>query len=268
MLTFVGLGLYDEDSITVAGRERLREADRVFAETYTSRLVGADLDAVADAHGVEIEVRDRAGVERDPEPILAAATDGDVVFCTPGDPLIATTHTDLRLRAAERGIETSVVHGVTAESAVASLTGLQNYRFGRAVTLPFPYAHGGSGVPDSVRDGIRANRERGLHTLVFLDIKAAGSSPAGPDGDQFMTADRAAALLADDWDADALAVAVARAGSPDPTVRADRLSALAATTFGPPLHALVIPGELHAVEADALRVFAEAPDDAVTRRER
>ena len=266
MLTFVGLGLYDDRSVTVAGRDALQAADRVFAETYTSRLVGAELDDVADALGVEIELRDRAGVERDPEPILDAAADGDVVFCTPGDPLIATTHTDLRLRAADRGVDTRVHHGVSAESAVASLTGLQNYRFGRAVTLPFPYAHGGDGVPESVREGIEANRERGLHTLAFLDVKAAGSSPVGPDGDQFMTADYAAELLADDWRPDALAVAVARAGGPDPTLAADRLAELADDDFGPPLHALVVPGKLHEIEADALTTFADAPaavvDDA------
>jgi len=40
MLTFVGLGLYDERSITVAGQQALRAADRVFAEFYNSKLVG------------------------------------------------------------------------------------------------------------------------------------------------------------------------------------------------------------------------------------
>jgi diphthine synthase len=268
MLTFVGLGLYDERSVTVEGRDALDAADRVFAETYTSRLVGSDLEELAAHYDLDVEERDRAGVERDPEPILDAAAESDVVFCTPGDPMIATTHTDLRLRAEERGIETKIVHGVTADAAIASLTGLQNYRFGRAVTLPFPYAHGGDGVPESVIDGIEANRERGLHTLVFLDIKAAGSSPVGPDGDEFMTADHAARLLAADWDGDALGVAVGRAGSPEPTVRGDRLAALGEGSFGPPLHALVIPGTLHAIEGDALEKFADAPTDAVDERRR
>lgn len=268
MLTFVGLGLYDERSVTVEGRDALDTADRVFAETYTSRLVGSDLEELADHYDLDIEERDRAGVERDPEPILDAAAESNVVFCTPGDPMIATTHTDLRLRAAERGIETKVVHGVTADAAIASVTGLQNYRFGRAVTLPFSYAHGGDGVPDSVIEGIEANRERGLHTLVFLDIKAAGSSPVGPDGDEFMTADHAARLLADDWNGETLGVAVGRAGSPEPTVRGGRLSALAEESFGPPLHALVIPGTLHAIEGDALETFADVPADVVEKQRR
>ena len=41
MLTFVGLGLYDERSVTIRGREAIRGADRVFAEWYTSHLAGA-----------------------------------------------------------------------------------------------------------------------------------------------------------------------------------------------------------------------------------
>jgi len=263
MLTFIGLGLYDERSVTVEGRKALRAADRVFAEFYTSRLVGADVDELAAHHGVEIEVRDREGVERDPEPILAAAAEGDVAFCTAGDTMISTTHADLRLRAEERGIETRVVHGVTAQSAASSLTGLQNYRFGKATTLPFPYAHGGGDVPESVVETIEANRERGLHTLVYLDIKV-GTGPSGPDPDheEYMTADVAAGLLAGGW-RDGLAVAVARAGSPDPVVAADRLSALADREFGDPLHLLVIPGDLHHVEADALAGLAGASADLV-----
>ncbi|MWV65054.1 diphthine synthase [Halorubrum sp. JWXQ-INN 858] len=261
MLTFIGLGLYDERSITVEGREALRTSDRVFAEFYTSRLVGADVVDLEAYHGVDIEVRPREGVEQDPEAILEAAATGDAAFLTAGDTMISTTHTDLRLRAERRGIETRVIHGVTAQSAASSLTGLQNYRFGKAVTLPFPYAHGGDDVPGSVVETIEANRERGLHTVVYLDIKV-GTGPTGPDPDheEYMTADYAADLLADGWD-DVLAVAVARAGSPDAVVAADRLSALATREFGDPLHLLVIPGDLHHVEAEALSGLAGAPDD-------
>jgi diphthine synthase len=250
MLTFVGLGLYDERSITVAGREAIDAADDVFAEFYTSKLVGVSVPDLEAYHDTTIEVRDRAGVEQDPGPILDAADDGDAVFCTAGDPMISTTHVDLRLRAHERGIETRVVHGTTAQAAASSLTGLQNYRFGKATTLPFERAHGGSGVPDSVVATIDDNRDRALHTLVYLDIKAAD--------DDYMTASTAATLLADGYE-DTLAVAVCQAGSPAPTIAADRLSALADRDFGPPLHLLVVPGDLHLLERDALDALAGAP---------
>ena len=265
MLTFIGLGLYDEHSITREGERALRAADHVFAEFYTSTLLGATVEDLEAHHGVDIEVRERAGVERDPEAILSAADGADVAFLTAGDTMISTTHADLRVRAADRGIDTRVVHGVTAETAASGLTGLQNYRFGKAVTLPFPFAHGAGDVPPSVTESIEANQARGLHTLVYLDIKVdyhrRRDGPA--DQEPYMTADVAADLLAGGWRPDQLAVVVARAGSPEPLVVADRLAALAERSFGEPLHLLVIPGELHHVEADALAALAGAPEPLV-----
>lgn len=257
MLTFVGLGLYDERSITVAGQERLRRADRAFAEFYTAKLAGTAVPELEAHHGVDITVRDREGVERDPDPILDAAADEDTVFLTAGDPMISTTHVDLRLRAHDRGIETRVVHGTTAQTAASSLTGLQNYRFGKATTLPFERAHGGTGVPDSVVETVADNADRGHHTLVYLDIKAAD--------DEYMTADVAASLLAPEYD-DRLAVAVCQAGSSDPIVAADTLGVLADRDFGPPLHLLVLPGDLHLLERDALIELAGAPEELVETR--
>ena len=252
MLTFVGLGLYDERSVTVAGRDAVRSADRVVAEFYTSRLAGATVEDLESYHDTEVEVRDRAGVEQSPDDILDDATDSDVVFLTAGDTMISTTHTDLRLRAHDRGVDTRVVHGTTAQAAASSLTGLQNYRFGKATTLPFERSHAGDSLPESVFDTVDENRDRGLHTLIFLDIDAAD--------DDYMRAGEAAARLADAYE-DVLGVVVARAGSPDPVVRADRLSALADGSFGDPLHLLVVPGELHLMERDALAALGSAPTD-------
>jgi len=254
MLTFVGLGLYDERSVTVAGRDAVRSADRVVAEFYTSRLAGATVEDLESYHDTEIEVRDRAGVEQSPDDVLDDATDSDVVFLTAGDTMISTTHTDLRLRAHDRGVDTRVVHGTTAQAAASSLTGLQNYRFGKATTLPFERSHAGDSLPESVFDAIDENRDRGLHTLIFLDIDAAD--------DDYMHAGEAAARLADAYE-DVLGVVVARAGSPDPVVRADRLSALADESFGDPLHLLVVPGELHLLEREALAELGDGPEDAL-----
>ena len=249
MLTFVGLGLYDERSITVEGQEALRSADRVFAEFYTSRLVGTTIEELETHHGASIEVRDRAGVEQEPAPVLDGAEAGSAVFLVAGDPMVSTTHTDLRLRAHERDIETRIIHGTTAQTAAGSLTGLQNYRFGKATTIPFAYRD--RPIPESVVETIEDNRDRGLHTLCYLDIKAAE--------ERYMSADVAAGRLAPELDG--LGVVVARAGGPDPLVVADRLSALAGGAFGEPLHLLVLPGELHHLEREALEALADAPPE-------
>ncbi len=250
MLTFVGLGLYDERSISLRGRDALADADSVFAEFYTSKLAGASVADIEAAHGVDVEVRDRAGVEQDPGPILRAAREGHAALLVAGDPMISTTHVDLRLRAHDRGVETRVVHGTTAQAAASSLTGLQNYRFGKATTLPFERSHGGDGVPGSVLGTVAANRERGLHTLAYLDIDRGA--------DDYMTGDGAARRLVEAGETGP-AVVVGQAGSDDPTVVADRLPALREQSFGPPLHLLVLPGELHPIEREALQALAGAP---------
>ncbi|MCU4743486.1 diphthine synthase [Halobacteria archaeon AArc-m2/3/4] len=266
MLTFIGLGLYDERSITVEGQEALRAADRAYAEFYTSRLIGTDVESLESHHDTPIEVRDREGVEQHPEDVLEAAETEDVAFLTAGDTMISTTHVDLRLRAHERGIETRVLHGVTAQTATSSLTGLQNYRFGKATTLPFPYAHGADGLPESVTETLEDNRERGLHTVVYLDIKIGAEARRSPredvEDEEYMTADVGAELLADEYP-DLTGVVVARAGSPDPQVAAGRLEELATRDFGDPLHLLVVPGELHLLEADALVELAGADREAL-----
>jgi diphthine synthase len=249
MLSFIGLGLYDDRSITLQGREALDDADAVFAECYTSFLAGATVDDIEAAHDVDITVRDRAGVERDPEPILDAAAEGHAAFLTAGDTMISTTHVDLRLRAIDRGIDTRVIHGTTAQTAASSLTGLQNYRFGKATTLPFERSHGGEGVPGSVLGTIEENTERDLHTLVYLDIDR--------ENEAYMTGDHATRLLGDAG-LERLGVVIAQAGSGDPTVAAGSLGALADRSFGDPLHMLVVPGELHPLERDALRELGGA----------
>ena len=254
MLTFVGLGLYDERSITRRGAEALAGADAAFAEFYTSRLTGTDLATLEATHGVDIRVRDRAGVERDPDPILEAAAEGEAVFLTGGDPMVSTTHVDLRLRAEDREIPTRVIHGTTAQTAASSLTGLQNYRFGKATTLPFPGTHGEAGVPDSVLETVRDNRERDLHTLVYLDIDA--------EAGVYMSGSLAARQLSAAG-LEGAGVVVGQAGSDDPTVVADALSALAEGAFGPPLHLLVVPAGLHPLERDALVGLAGAPEAAL-----
>merc|ERR1712061_217543 len=92
---------------------------------------------------------------------------GDVSFLVVGDPLCATTHTDLWLRARERGVEVHVVHNASVMNAIAAC-GLQLYRFGETVSVPF---WTDDWRPDSFYDKVAANLKMGLHTLCLLDIK-------------------------------------------------------------------------------------------------
>ncbi len=54
---------------------------------------------------------------------------------------------------------------------------------------------------------------------------------------------------------------IARAGSSDVIARADTINNLLQEEFGPPLHTLVIPGELNFMEVEALEVCSSLPSN-------
>ncbi len=256
---FIGLGLFDENDVSLRGLEDAKTADYVFAEFYTSLMVGLSLGKFEEKIGKKITIVKRKMLEEENgESILQKAADSKVVFLVSGDPLVATTHVDLRIRAQKRGIKTRVVHGASIVSAAMGASGLQNYRFGRSVTVPFPE---GGAVSETPYNVVAENRARNLHTLCFLDVKAEKS--------QFMTVGEALeSLLSIEKKKqqnvvtlDSFAVGLARVGAGDEVVKADYVKALLGFDFGGPPHILVFPApKLHFMEAEALVWLAGAPE--------
>ncbi len=259
---FVGLGLYDEKDITLKGLETVRKCDMVFAEFYTSLLAGTTIDRIEELIGKPIRRLNREDVELNFEKIvLSKAKDRDVAFLTAGDPMVATTHSDLRIRAKKAGIESYVIHAPSIYSAIA-ITGLHIYKFGKSATVAYPEKNW---FPTSHYDVIRENKERGLHTMLFLDIKA--------DQNRYMTANEAMEILLQVeemkkqgvFTPDTLVVVLARAGSLNPTLRAGYVKDLINEDFGRQPHVMVVPGRLHIVEAEYLVEFAGAPEEILEK---
>jgi diphthine synthase len=247
MLTFVGLGLFDKTDISEKGLAFIRQADHVFLESYTSCLMGSAVEEMEKYYQKPIHRLFREDVEQHPDRLLALAEKAEVVFLCAGDPMVSTTHADLRIRAAERGIGTAIIHAASIASAVCGLTGLQNYRFGKSCSLPFPSKNW---FPTTPFDVIVQNLGLRLHTIVYLDIQK----------DRFMRIPEAVGLLEqmaqDKQKPIPLYVGVARAGSDNVIVRAGPAEKIRAEEFGPPLHILVIPAELHDMERRYLEMFA------------
>ena len=256
-LVFIGLGLHDERDISLRGLLDAQEAEEVFMELYTSLMTGLRIDKLGQLIGRKITLVNRKTLEdENGTPILHAAKRGKTVFLVPGDPMIATTHIDLRLRAEEHGISTRIVHGATIISAACGVTGLQNYKFGRSVTIPFPFKDCPSERPYDV---IVHNLDEGLHTLCFLDLDA--------EEKRYLSVKEALEGLLtvgkkkqeDKIIEDALAVGLARLGSPDQVVKAEAIKRLKKHKFGGPPHTLIFPGDLHFMETEALIALADAP---------
>jgi diphthine synthase len=252
-LHLVGLGLHDAKDITMKGMERVRGCDSVYAEFYTAVLSGTSHEELERFLGRPVELLDRKAVEQHGDRLVAEARGREVALLTAGDPLAATTHTDLLLRCHDAGVACHVVHAPSIYSAAPGLLGLQHYKFGRTTTLARPEK---GWNPSSPFDAVAENHARGLHTLVLLDIQA--------DRRYFMPAQEGIGLLLEmavragaQWfDEGAEVGVVARAGAPEPKVVTGPAGRLRRLDFGPPLHCLAVPGVLHDVERAAWRMRA------------
>jgi diphthine synthase len=254
-LVFIGLGLNDEQGITIKGLEETKSADSVFMENYTSRMPDFNMERFEALCGKKVRLVKRQTLEEENgKIILEAARKGKTVFLVPGDPFIATTHVTLRIEAEKEGVKTRIVHGTSIISAIVSISGLHNYKFGKTVTVPFPENF--SETPYNV---IAQNKQIGLHTLCLLDLKA--------NENHYLSINQALKMLLEVEQKkklnivtpDTVAVGIARAGNSNPTLKADFVKDLKNFDFGEPPYSLIVPGELHFMEVEAVMAFGGAP---------
>ncbi|XP_075414942.1 diphthine methyl ester synthase isoform X2 [Tenrec ecaudatus] len=171
MLYLIGLGLGDAKDITVKGLEVVQRCSRVYLEAYTSVLT-VGKEALEEFYGRKLILADREEVEQNADNILRDADLSDVAFLVVGDPFGATTHSDLVLRAAKKGIPYRVIHNASIMNAVGCC-GLQLYNFGETVSIVF---WTDTWRPESFFDKVKKNRQNGMHTLCLLDIKVKEQS--------------------------------------------------------------------------------------------
>jgi diphthine methyl ester synthase len=265
VLYLVGLGLGDEDDITVKGLKIVQQCDLVVLEAYTSVLGIVKKERLEELYGKSIVVADRDTVETQADEMILQENK-NVAFLVVGDPLCATTHTDLWLRARQKGIEVHIVHNASIMGAAAS-SGLSLYNFGQTVSIPF---FEDNWKPTSFVPKLEYNLKGNMHTLCLLDIKVKepdfeamikGKTEYLPP--RFMSVSTAAQQLIEaqellEGDAaygTALCVGLARMGHPSQQIVAGTLQELAQVDMGAPLHSLIICGELHDLEMEVLKEF-------------
>lgn len=251
MFYLIGLGLGDAKDITVKGLEIVRKCDKVLLEGYTSILtVGKDI--LEEYYGIPLILADRELCESAIDDILMEAKEKDIALLVVGDPLGATTHTDMLLRAKQFGVQTQIIHNASIMNAV-SCCGLQLYNFGETVSIPY---WTDTWKPDSFFEKILGNFSRNLHTLCLLDIKVKEPTEESLTKKvrqymepKFMSVKEAASQLVQIIDnkqgteitKNSKAVGLSRVGSTDQCIAVMSLDAMQYFDLGPPLHSLVIP---------------------------
>lgn len=286
VLYVIGLGLGDERDITLRGLESVKKCTKLYLEYYTS-VLGIDNKKLSDFYGVPVILADRSMVESEAEQIYEPALTENIGLLVVGDPLCATTHTDIILRARNLGIQVEIIHNTSVMGAIAS-SGLQLYRFGYTISIPFFEENW---RPSSFYQRIHYNNLGGMHTCALLDIKvkepnyeAMSKGKVQWMPPRFMSINTAIEQLLEVEEKEGKglstpetrAVGMARLGQPTQLIVYGTLAELRRVDFGPPLHTLALvcrdceagegfdgPGSeaivgLHPIEADYLQHFSVA----------
>ena len=252
MLWFVGIGINGYRGLSLHALDILKKCDLIYVERFTSALSDADVGSLRSVLGLEVKHVERWFVE-DGREILENAKSGQVALITYGDPMIATTHGELRSRAARDSIKTSVLHSASGIYSSIGETGLHHYRFGRMVTM---MSERQSAI--SVYNVIFDNLLSGCHTLILTEY---GS---GEKGNTFfldpeevfkllleVEADQKHGAFSDDT----FAVVASRVGLDSQQITSGRVGSLARSQFGEGPHSIIITGPLHFTESEALALL-------------
>lgn len=255
MLWFVGLGISNSKSIPLEAVEVLKKADIVYLEQFTSPISKSELAKIKSMSQAEFKDGKRWLVE-DGNEILKNSKKNNVVLLSYGDPYIATTHIELRVRAIQEKIKTKTIHASSSITSMIGECGLQYYKVGKVATIMSDMKS--LTTPYYV---IYKNLIEGSHSVLLLEYNQ--------DKDFFFDPkDALKGLLETEKEqkrnvikSSTYAVVASRIGMNNQKIVSGDISRLTKYDFGKPPHTIIIPGRLHFTESDALKVLSDCLDE-------
>ena len=234
MLWFVGLGINGTESLSQKAKEVVSGSDVVYFEQFTSPISDEETNKIKQI-AKEFRLAPRWLVE-DGKEILEESKSKQVCLLSFGDPYIATTHIELRVRAISENIRTGTVHASSALTSLVGECGLHYYKIGKTVTIM-------SSIPSTTAYyTIFENLKQSIHTVVlleynqnkgfFLEPKIALQSLLDAENGQRRK------VIVDST----FAIVASRIGQDSQKVTSGNISSLVECDFGPPPHSIVIPG--------------------------
>ncbi len=255
MLWIAGLGLSGIESISIETQKLLKNADIVYLEQFTSPVTKLESNKIKKLVKGEFKIAKRWMVE-DGKEILKNSKKKKVVLLSYGDPYIATTHIELRTRAIQEKIKTKTIHAASSITALVGECGLHYYKIGRIVTVmkdpktlttPYYVTH--------------SNALAGNHTVLLLEYNQDEEfflEPVNALSDLLSTEKEQKRKIISP---STFVIIASRIGFKNQAITAGKISNLIKKNFGKPPHTIIIPGQLHFTESDALKVFVNCIDE-------
>jgi len=241
MLYIIGLGL-DKKDLTLKGIEAIKECNKVYLENYTS-ILPCPVSELEKIIGKKIILADRSFVEEKND-IIQEAKEQDVALLVMGDPLSATTHTEILLRAEKMKVKIKVIHSVSIFNAISE-TGLQLYKFGKTASIPTWQKNF---KPESFYDIIQDNLKINAHTLLLLDIGLSVNDALG------YLKEISEKKKEQDSIINKQLVICSKIGTEKQKIVAGKLDNLIKEKFDLPA-CIVVPSKMHFLEEESLKKF-------------
>ena len=266
MLCLVGAGIYDtvemSNSIKV-----LNSCNRIYLERFTSPISDNFINVLKSTLGPEkkIEIVKRWFVE-DGRQILDESKTLNVGLVSYGDPTIATTFTELRIRAMKNNIEVKVVHAASGITSLVGECGLQVYKIGKLVTM---MEEKQSAI--SVYSTIFGNLNLNCHTIILTEYRQ------DEDGSEFFLKPNyvMSKLLEIEKDItyeivseDSFLIVVSRIGTDHQKIVSGKIKSLIDLEYGRGQHSIIFPAKFHFTEEEAIMNLTEIIDAPVDNTSR
>jgi len=259
MLYLLGAGIYDNFE-TSSSIEILKNCHKVYVEKFTSPLSGNFIKILKTAlePGKKIEFVKRWFVE-DGRQLLEESRTLNVGLISYGDPAIATTFTELRIRALKNNISVKVLHAASGITSIVGECGLQIYKIGKSVTI---MEEKQSAL--SVYGTVFGNLNLNCHTIILMEYRQC------EDGSEFFLnpGDALSKLLEVEKDIkygifseETFLIVASRIGRDDQKIISGTIKSLLAYDYGKGPHSIIIPAKLHFAEEEAIINLTEVLDN-------
>ena len=261
MLAFIGIGIYGISGLCQKAAAILASCDLIYVERFTSSISNDDLQNLtslfSSSNNKKVIPVKRWFVE-DGREILQESKDRNVALLSYGDPMIATTFMELRLRAIDRSVRVEVVYGASGVTTLISECGLQIYKIGKIVTMMED-----SQSAISVYNSVSTNLQLKCHTLILTEYRS------NEDNTIFFLDPRQVILrlLEAEKDLryniitfDSFIIVASRIGTKDQNILSGKVSSLLEIEYGQGPHSLIFPGKLHFIEEEGIMKLTETLD--------
>ncbi|HJY10139.1 MAG TPA: diphthine synthase [Nitrososphaeraceae archaeon] len=266
MLCLVGAGIYEtmemSNSIKI-----LNCCDKIYLERFTSPISDNFIRILKSTlgPGKKIEIVKRWFVE-DGRQILDESKRLNVGLISYGDPTIATTFTELRIRAMKNNIEVKVVHAASGITSLIGECGLQIYKIGKLVTM---MEEKQSAI--SVYSTVFSNLNLNCHTIILTEYRQ------NEDGSEFFLKPNYVMSKILEVEKDityeivseiSFLIVVSRIGAHDQKIVSGKIRSLIDLEHGEGPHSIIFPAKLHFTEEEAIMKLTniiDAPTDNTSK---